>query len=184
MHFKLAVKKSKNSFFQSLGTILKSNPKRFWSVVKLKYKSNSSVPRLVTMDTDDDNTSKITAETPEDIANLFNTYFHSVYKNWELPTQWNEPVIPSSSAGFSDLKLTSNEVEIVLRSLDSNKACGPDGLPGYILRECAAQLASSLCNLYNRSLASSKIPSDWKLAHITLCIRRTKRVKSKIIDQF
>ena len=35
-----------------------------------------------------------------------------------------------------------------------------------ILKECALELSTSLCNLFNKSFQSGSLPSDWKIAHI------------------
>ena len=35
-----------------------------------------------------------------------------------------------------------------------------------ILKECALELPTSLCNLFNKSFQSGSLPSDWKIAHI------------------
>ena len=57
------------------------------------------------------------------------------------------------------------EVEAVLKSLDPNKATGPDEIPARILKETATTIAPSLCKLLNRSLGEGYIPSRWKLAN-------------------
>ena len=54
----------------------------------------------------------------------------------------------------------------LLRNLDVNKALGPDGIPARVLKECANELAPSLCYLFNKSLSLSVVPSQWKLAHV------------------
>jgi hypothetical protein len=53
--------------------------------------------------------------------------------------------------------------------LDSLKptAIGPDGLPEWLLRLGAPVLTEPICNLFNRSITESFVPSQWKGAHIT-----------------
>ena len=58
------------------------------------------------------------------------------------------------------------EVKDVLLSLDPGKATGPDGISNKILRECASELASPLCDLFNASLSSSTVPFSWKQANV------------------
>ena len=58
------------------------------------------------------------------------------------------------------------EVEAVLKSLDPNKATGPDEIPARILKETATTIAPSLCKLFNRSLGEGYILSGWKLADV------------------
>ena len=46
------------------------------------------------------------------------------------------------------------------------KASGPDGIPARLLKECSQEIAPSLCSLFNLSLQSSWIPSEWKPADV------------------
>ena len=84
-----------------------------------------------------------TAGTPEEIADIFNNYFTSVFS---VPQQ--DKV--DNGAGkfpaprrtpFSDIVLHVGEVEAVLKSLDPNKATGPDEIPARILKETGTTIA-------------------------------------------
>ena len=44
---------------------------------------------------------------------------------------------------------------------------GPDGISARFLREVAAEIAQPLTILYNKSLKTGVIPSDWKLCNVT-----------------
>ena len=52
----------------------------------------------------------------------------------------------------------------MLRSLKSNKASGPDGIPPRFLKEFADELATVLCCLFCLILISCTYPSSWKHA--------------------
>ncbi|CAB3995716.1 Hypothetical predicted protein [Paramuricea clavata] len=67
---------------------------------------------------------------------------------------------------ISDLTLTEGEVRYVLRNLDEEKATGPDKIPAVLLKNCAASIAPSLCELFNKSLSSGQLPSEWKLSNV------------------
>ena len=60
-----------------------------------------------------------------------------------------------------------NEVRECLSNLDISKACGPDGIPARLLKECSEQIAPSLCLLFSFSLSWGKLPYEWKTADIT-----------------
>ncbi len=51
--------------------------------------------------------------------------------------------------------------------MDSEKTPGPDGVHPLILRNCNEAFAKPLCYIFKKSLEDGKVPSDWKLAHIT-----------------
>jgi hypothetical protein len=61
--------------------------------------------------------------------------------------------------------LTEGEVCSVLRTLDVDKATGPDKIPAVSLKNCAA--SPSLCELFNKSLSCGKLPREWKLSNIS-----------------
>ena len=98
------------------------------------------------------------ALTPEDKANVFNQFFCSVSFNKRIDTL-------SSLRGhgcdystslpvhlINDVICTPSEVARVLKSLNVNKACGPDGISPW--------------SLFNYSLSRGSIPIDWKTANV------------------
>ena len=50
--------------------------------------------------------------------------------------------------------------------MNSNKACGPDGIHGKILKHCAAGLAHPLSMLFRFSYNSGSLPRDWKVTNV------------------
>ena len=65
-------------FFQSLDADLHTNPKRFWSLFKLKTK-DSTVPGNVSLGASESDSAPVrSASCPRDIAEVFNDYFASV----------------------------------------------------------------------------------------------------------
>ena len=56
--------------------------------------------------------------------------------------------------GLSNIVVTSDEVESVLKALPIGKATGPDGINNCILRE----LVHGLCSLFNQSLNLGILP--------------------------
>ena len=72
---KRAIRESRDEFFESANIEFKSNPKRLWSVLKTRSKSRN-IPQSVSMATGNLRT---TADTPEEIADIFNNYFTSVF---------------------------------------------------------------------------------------------------------
>ena len=73
---KRSIQESRKSFYSSLGSTLRINPKRFWSVLKINS-SSGSIPNSISR-TDTTNTgTRLYANTPRGITTLFNQYFHS-----------------------------------------------------------------------------------------------------------
>ena len=166
---KSLIKESRSSYFDKVGAEIDTNPKRFWSLIKAFTKSSNcgNVPNSVSLYADIPDKTTLTANKPQNIADLFNTYFHSVQNPSSLPNHPvnNEPAVASHTE-LSHLEVTASEVENQLKSLNANKAKGPDGIPGRLLKECAKEISSSLAKLFNKSLCLGMVPAEWKSANI------------------
>ena len=94
---------------------------------------------------------------------MFNQYFASVYSreesNEDATSGADEPIL-------TDLTISEVEVSHMLKSLDTAKATGPDGIPAKLLKETADVIAPSLCTLFNKSISSGSLPDEWKTANI------------------
>ena len=81
----------------------------------------------------------------EPVANYFNNFFHSnfahVHNTDNLP-----PINSFINPNLSIVQLSVAEVRMILQNTDTNKATGPDGIPGVFLKNCAKELALLLPN--------------------------------------
>ena len=132
------------------------NPKSFWSYVKAARKGTNDLVALKV------GSSTLTDDL--DIAESMNSYFSSVFTS-ECFTNFPgfSKVVDSN---LSSIVCNANEVTHILKNLNAYKSPGPDHLPPRVLKECAVELAPSLCELLNRSFSSSSIPRIWKQADI------------------
>ena len=164
---KSLLKSKRTQYFQSLPSMLKWNSKKFWSVFKATSKT-SNIPSKMTWTQHDSTFS--TAENPVDIANLLNRYFYSVFNRDEANHEDSVPFPPEDHSTIletmSDFTLTEAEVCSVLRTINEDKATGPDKIPAVLLKNCATNISASLCDLFNKSLSSGLLPKEWKLSNI------------------
>ena len=65
------------------------------------------------------------------------------------------------------LTVEVGEVLDLMKKLDARKAMGPDGVSGWVLKECAEQLVEPICHIINHSLEKGRLPKEWKRADIT-----------------
>ncbi|KAL8603391.1 hypothetical protein ACOMHN_004242 [Nucella lapillus] len=60
----------------------------------------------------------------------------------------------------------------LLRNINPNKAPGPDKIPNLVLKECAPNLAPALTTLFQYSLDTGDLPSDWRNANIACVYKK------------
>ena len=55
----------------------------------------------------------------------------------------------------------------LLATLNPSKACGPDEIPNWLLKEYAELLAVPVSKIINSSFKEQRLPKIWKFANIT-----------------
>ena len=97
-----------------------------------------------------------------DQTELFNNYFYDQFSD---PSNYNIPINFQDDSG-SHIEILPSEIRKLLKNLNPNKAQGPDGIHGNILKYCAVSIAYPLSLIYNTSYKTGVIPMEWKLAHV------------------
>ncbi len=155
-----------NVFLDSLAVDADNNTKRLWSFIRTKTKS-SSVPKNMTH-------GSLTETESGAKAKLFNDYFYSVFR--ADPVSQSLPDIQVKvDSRLSSVDFSVREIEKIMLGLDHKKACGPDGISPLILKQCAHELAPSLSVMFNLSMSKSRVPSQWKDAHVVPIFKKGKR---------
>ena len=67
---------------------------------------------------------------------------------------------------LTDLWITPDAVFDKLLKLNKGKAQGPDEVPPRVLLQLSKELSIPLSILFNKSLETGKIPTDWKDANV------------------
>ncbi len=102
------------------------------------------------------------------IVNELSSYFSS----WSsVPgaddVESDQGALPILECELKFERVEEEEVLKLLQSLDTNKAMGLDGIDSKILRMAAPAISRSLASLYNFSLKSGQVASEWKYARVT-----------------
>ena len=153
---KSLIRSKYNHYINSLAVSCKNNPKRFWSYFKQKT-SSKSTPTSVRNDT-------IETDNPTTKARIFNEYFVSVFNTSTLDPP---PTTPSAHVPtVPDPVFNIENIAQVLTQLNPNKACAPDDISPVILKKFTHLLSPSLTVLFNASIVTHTVPSDWKKSNI------------------
>lgn len=100
-------------------------------------------------------------------ANLLNKQFQSVFTK-EDPKE-KLPTLPQSNyPSISDIIINIEGIEKLLENINISKASGPDNFPNWILNNCAYKIAPCIANIFQLSLDTGTLPSDWRDANIPL----------------
>ena len=134
---------------------VENNSKPFWNYMRSIRKGANDVVFLK------EGSAEIAGD--QEIAQHMNAYFASVFTHEQRTLPEFNYVLDEK---LCNVLCTPSEVEKHLKNLNIHKSPGPDKLLPRILKECALELSTSLCNLFNKSFQSGSLPSDWKIAHI------------------
>ncbi|XP_065671758.1 uncharacterized protein LOC136089635 [Hydra vulgaris] len=142
----------------------KTNPKLLYNYLNSQQLIKESIRALKTTNGD------LTQE-PREIANLLNKCFQDVFvieEEGELPhftVEFNE-----NHSKFVDLETNDISYEMILdklKNLNQNKACGPDNMHPFLLKNCAEAFAIPLTLIIRASLTNSQLPVQFKSANVT-----------------
>lgn len=98
--------------------------------------------------------------------NSFFARFEAQAQHSGVPLQPLQQPTPHLSTPPPTLEVAADDVKRVLRAVNPRKATGPDGVPGKVLKACAAQLAPVFTDIFNLSLKQATIPACLKSATI------------------
>jgi len=79
---------------------------------------------------------------------------------------------------MSKIKVSRAGVLKLLLNVKENKATGPDGIPGKLLKTCAHELADVYRLLFQASLDQGTVPDDWKDASVVPLFKKGDRTKA------
>jgi len=128
--------------------------KKFWAHVK--YQSNSCrIPNCVSYD----NQFRFN---PKDQAELFNKFFFDQFSD---ASSYNVDISYENDSDYY-IDFDHRKVRKLLSNINSNKAQGPDGIHGKILKNCSLGLAYPLSRIFEVSYNCGYIPQEWKLANV------------------
>lgn len=156
------LRKAEHRFYRSLfykhsNCPSSSSSHRWWSSLKsaVHWSTRESIPSL--------SMGGSLFLSPREKAEVFNTVFS---KQCSATRVSANPDLPSSADKFTFSPLSVDDVHSALSSLKIWKAPGLDGVSNRLLRECAQEISSPLCTIFNLSLSSGVFPSQWKAAKI------------------
>ena len=139
--------------------------KRFWGYVKAKKKDSCNVAPLKSNGT----------LVPDAVgkAEILNNQYCSVFTD-EDPTSIPSKG-PSNIPSLPDIVVTEGGVHKLLQGLKPDKAAGPDKISPRILKELADVISRPLTIIFQHSIDTGSVPSQWREAFVTPIFKKGDR---------
>ena len=106
-------------------------------------------------------------------AEILNQQFASVFTEERLEDMPDKG--PSPHPISPEITITRNGVEKLLLKVKPKKASGPDQIPARFLKEMAAPLSALLAFIFQQSLDTGTVPSDWRKANVVPIFKKGDR---------
>ena len=143
----------------------KQNPKKFWQFVSKNTKNKVAIPDLYC-----DESCEIITDGDNEKASVLNKQFVSVFTeennlpNFEIPDKTDQKI--------PDLIVNKELVLKKLKKLKISKSPGPDEIHPRVLKEIATIICHPLVIIYQKSLDTGELPTDWRLGNITAIYKK------------
>jgi len=158
-----AISASKERYIKSLGeklTNMNTGKKAYWNIIN-SFLNKCKIPRIPPLLV----LNKIVSNCKEKVI-VFNKYFLDQCKLFA-----NDSVLPNfniiTNSSLETILINENQILGILKSLNVNKAHGPDNISGRMIQLCGASISLPLSIIYNNIISSGIFPSLWKSANVT-----------------
>ncbi|XP_063932848.1 uncharacterized protein LOC135144722 [Zophobas morio] len=122
---------------------INTDPTKFWQYIRYKRRG-TGIPACMTFN-------DTTISGPENIVNAFARFYESIY-------------IPTSTCRVDEFESDRMGFCVSLHTTNENK--GPDGIPAFVIKDCASVLAEPLSILFNLSISTETYPDQLKVSKI------------------
>lgn len=153
---KVSIHNAYNKYIEEAENSIKTDPNKFWSFVNSKQNS-TNIPNTMYY-------KNATLEKPQDIVNAFADFFSDAFIN-------SSEFSPAENLQYNNnilhiREFTENDVINSIKKIKANMTTGPDQIPAFIIRDCAAVLCKPLCIIFNLILKTATFPDKWKESRI------------------
>ncbi|CAB4033111.1 Hypothetical predicted protein [Paramuricea clavata] len=160
------IRQAKHNYFITNIEAARKDPRKTWRLVNdLNCRKVSDVTSVKKVNLDGNEITNAA-----EISDAFNSYFTSIGEKLanKIPSSNVNPVsyIQSTHSVFSFEEIGLSTVNCLLKTINANKATGPDKIPGRLLKIATDILSPSLTRIFNRSLFMGIYPTDWKMEKV------------------
>jgi hypothetical protein len=103
-------------------------------------------------------------------ANILNEQFKSAFTTEDTTTMPNKGRSPHPT--MPEIKINTNGVIQLLKSINPHKATGPDNAPAHFLNNLSKELSPFLSFFFQLSINNGNISVDWKQANVVPILKK------------
>ena len=107
-------------------------------------------------------------------ADILVEQFQSVF------TKLTDSIMPNMSnrtiPKMDKIVIDSKGVEKLLSNLKNSKSVGPDYIPNLVLKSCAKELSVGLSTIFQFSIDTGSLPTDWRDANVSPVFKKGDRL--------
>ena len=140
-------------------TSSQNNKKQLWHYIKSHRQDNTGISILKASGYDHAITD------PKEKADIFNKHFNSIFSE-----EGHEPIpckAPSLYPPIHNFEITPEGVYNLLSTCKPHKSPGPDCIHPYALKATAMEITPILTHIFQQSLDSGTVPTQWKHAFVS-----------------
>ena len=160
-------KKGKKLLEKNIAKSCKANPKSFWKYAQTKLKTRVGIPDLQLQNSDDISYTK----NDQEKANILQNFFSSVFTE-EPPGDLPHFEKRKYDSELNYLLITTDMVKNKLLKIKVNKSPGPDQIHPRVLHETTSSIIEPLTIIFNTSIQTKKLPSEWKEANVSAIYKK------------
>ena len=154
--------RKKVNYEKSLFYNRKKNPKSFYNYINRHVKgSERLIPTLCSKTV---GSGQVLSIHDNEKAEIFSQQYKKAFVRDNNILPHVEPYNINFPSEFN--AVTPNEAIIAMKSVNSNSSPGPDGIPPIFYRKCAANFATPVSCILNKSFFEGIVLEEWKLANV------------------
>ena len=88
---------------------------------------------------------------------MFNKFF---YDQFSEPSTYDIDISIDANEEYIDF--STERIKQLLNDINVNKACGPDNIPGIVLKRCSSSISAPLSQLFHSIYDTGIVPNEWK----------------------
>jgi hypothetical protein len=162
------IRARKKEYYSELLNIHQGDTKKCWEVTKeaagLSSKTNKAFTDKIVLDNN-----IVTGE--NNIANIFNNHFTTIANSISeriQPSDTSPDSFPEETEHrFSMQNITPAQIIEVVKNMQNKKSSDFTGLSPFLLKKIIHSIKYPLCHIFNLSLQSGVVPSQFKIAKVT-----------------